>query len=61
MNKAILNLEKRKNKVLKMRSNYLFNCDKETENFISRIERFDEIIDRIVKTIKLEWNNTYKK
>jgi hypothetical protein len=60
MNKTILNLEKRKNRVLKMRNEYMWNCDKETEPFESNLMRYDSVLDRIVRAIKIEWNKYYK-
>lgn len=60
MNRAILTLEKRKNKVLKLRSAYLTECDKE-EVFEPYLKRYDDLIVRIVEAIKKEWNKLYKK
>lgn len=60
MNKAILTLENRKNKVLQLRSTYIKECDKE-EVFEHNLRRYDDLISKIVKAIKNEWNKLYKK
>jgi uncharacterized protein (DUF1919 family) len=59
MNKAILTLEKRKCKVISLRNSFIKACDKE-EVFEPNLKRYDDLIDKIVKAIKLEWKKLYK-
>ena len=59
MNSVILSLEKRKNRVLRMRNCYLFTCDKEVENYEAGLRRFDNALNSITKVIQGEWNKLY--
>lgn len=59
MNAAIKNLEKRKQRVLKMRTCYVRIVDKEQDYYESGIRKFDRVLDLIVKTLKLEWTKLY--
>jgi hypothetical protein len=61
MTKAIINLEKRKIRILKLRNNYVLSCDKEEDLFQINLSRFDVLIDKIVSSIKQEWNKVYNK
>lgn len=60
MNNVILTLEKRKVKVMKLRSCYIHSCDYESIGYEFAIRKFDSVLDAISKRIRNEWNKQYK-
>lgn len=61
MNAVILNLEKRKQRILRMRNTFKAECDKENNLFIIKLNQFDTLLYKIVTAIKGEWNKQYIK
>lgn len=62
MTNAILNLQKRHNRVLALRTNYLHTTDKEDTTLLSlTLAKFDSINQRILNALRKEYSKAYMK
>lgn len=59
MNQTILNLEKRRNRILSKRNDFKYKADKEDVSFKTILGKFDRLLIKIASVIKSEWNKKY--
>lgn len=59
MNQTIINLEKRRNRVLRMRACFLHTNNVESVLFDKALEKFDRLNNKLLAAIRGEWNKSY--